>query len=473
MGYTNKVYQTLTTLDAATHRRLNKYILSPYFNQSKTLLRLYEIFRQTLETNPEGFDRQEVWAQLFPDTKYEDVNFRKCCSDLLKLVEDFMAQETAMNDPARRQIDLLEYVVRNKVEHLYNSALRQTRAILAPGSYRSLEFFKNSYRTERLYYEMMNFDVTLNTRANLEEISLHLDVFYWIEKLKLYSSVLSQRRTGNFVYELHFNEEILTFLQTFDMAQQPELAIYYNSFLTLFDEGNDQFYFRLRKLLDEFGAAMPKKEAIELYDSALHYCTGKLNKGNQLFLKEYFDLFEAGLEKGVFILNGELATWRFNNTTAVALRLGKLDWAESFIEKYKAHLPADTRENTYTFNLARLYRYQRKFDQVLALLRNLEYEDIGYNLLSKTMLLNAYYELEEHDALESFMESFRVFLNRQKNIPQARKKSYLNLIKYVRRLTRIAPSDKAALAKLKKELIQEKANHVNHEWLMEKIAELE
>ena len=71
------------------------------------------------------------------------------------------------------------------------------------------------------------------------------------------------------------------------------------------------------------------------------------------------------------------------------------------------------------------------------------------------------------------MESFRVFLNRNKSIPQQRRKSYLNLLKYVRRLTRIKPGDKVALEKFREEIIREKANHVNHEWLLEKIAEME
>lgn len=84
-----------------------------------------------------------------------------------------------------------------------------------------------------------------------------------------------------------------------------------------------------------------------------------------------------------------------------------------------------------------------------------------------------YKELEEQDALESFMESFRVFLNRNKNIPQNRRKSYLNLLKYVRKLTRVTPGDKDVINKLRDEIIREKANHVNHEWLLEKIAELE
>ncbi|MEZ4940388.1 MAG: hypothetical protein R3D58_05950 [Saprospiraceae bacterium] len=472
-AYTNKLFLTLRCLEPLVSKRLVKYLRSPYFNQSKLLTQLCTIFLRMLEKGYSGFDRQQVWSKIFPDAPYDDVNFRKHCSDLLKLVESFMALEASLKDKTRQQIDLLDFVVQKKIEPLYNSALRQAKGELDKQAYRSLDYFKNLYTIERLYYEMMEFDVTLNARANVEEISNSLDIFYWIEKLKLFSAGLSQKRTGNYEYNLRFNTEILNYLSRLSMDGVPELAIYYYSYLTLHEEDNDKHYFSLRKLLDIYGGVMPKREAIELYDSALHYCTGKLNKGNQQFLREYFDLFEDGLKKGVFIVNDELATWRFNNTTAVALRLGKLEWAEDFIEKYKTFLPSDTRENTYTFNLARLYRYQRKFDKVLALLHNLEYEDIGYNLLSKTMLINAYYELDEHDALESFMESFRVFLNRNKNIPQQRKKSYLNLLKYVRRLTRIAPHDKAAIAKLKEEVIREKASHVNHEWLLEKIGELE
>ena len=471
--FSNKLYQTLRCLQPADFRRLIKYLKSPYFNQSKTMVRLCEMLVNSVEQGDQGFDRITVWKQISPEEIYDDVSFRKYCSDLLKLVEGFMVQESIANNHLRQSVNLLEFVVQRKIEPLYNSAFRQARSDMTQYRYHSLEYFRNAYEIERLYYSMMDFDVKLNKRANIEEISYNLDHFYWIEKLKLYSSALSQKRTGNFQYDLKFNEEILSYLNNIPIEEVPELAIYYYSFLTLFEEEKDEHYFNLRKLLDNYGVRMPKHEAIELYDSALHYCIGKLNKENQIFLREYFDLFEDGLEKGIFITNDELATWRFNNAIAVALRLGKLDWAEQFIEKYKKYLPLETQQNTYTFNLARVYRYQRKFDKVLVLLRNLEYEDIGYNLISKTMLLNAYYELDEHDALESFMESLRAFLNRNKNISQQRRKSYLNLLKYVRRLTRIKPGDKPAIEKLKEEIIREKANHVNHEWLLEKISELE
>jgi len=301
---------------------------------------------------------------------------------------------------------------------------------------------------------------------------LQLDLFYWIEKLKLFSSMLSQQRTGNYPYDLKLMGQILEFLRDYPVEEVPELAIYYYAFLTLYESDNVAHYYNLRRLLDTYATVMPQKEAIELFDSALHYCTGKINKGDRAFLQEYFDVFEEAIQKRIFLQNGELATWRFNNIAASALGLGKLEWAERFVEDFKDYLPADSRQNTYSFNLARVYRFQKKYDQVLDLLQNVEYEDIGVNLISKMMLLITHYERKDHEVLDSFIESFRVFLNRHKNIPQQRRLSYLNLLKYTRRIMRLAPGDKLSVEKLRLEIGQEKAAIVNHEWLLEKLGEM-
>jgi hypothetical protein len=460
-------------LDETERRRLMRYLHSPYFNQSKTYAKLCETLLQQIERGKEGFDRHAAWQKLFPGEPYDDVNFRKYCSDLLKQVEAFMAQEAVAQDELTQSIGTLDFVIRRKVERLFSSALRQARTDLEKRPYRSLDYYYKAYTVERHYYSMMDFDVKMDVRSNLEEISENLDLFYWIEKLKLHIAALSQKKTRNYTYNLHFIEEITHFLKRFPIEKHPELAVYYYAYLTLHEENNLEHYYNLRRILDQYGAVMPQEEAIELFESALHYCTGKINQGDRNFLQEYFDLFEDAIEKGIFLQKGELAPWRFNNMIAAALRLGKLDWAENFIERFKDFLPTDTRLNTYSFNLARVYRYQGKFDKVLSILRNVEYEDIGYNLISKAMLVITYYELDEFDTLDSFTESFRVFLNRhKKNLPQQVRKSYLNLIKYTRSLTRLVPRDKAAVEKLRAEITREKASTVNHEWLLEKLDEL-
>ncbi|MCB9343712.1 MAG: hypothetical protein H6576_08450 [Lewinellaceae bacterium] len=380
-----------------------------------------------------------------------------------------MAFETIASNPSKRMIATHEFVVEHKISPLYNSSIRDARNFLEKDDYRSLSHFRSKYQLERQYYSMMEFDVKVDTSANLEEISSNLDLFYWIEKLKISSSAISQKKTGTRQYKIEFVDEVRKFLQTYKVEEVPELAIYYHSFLTLYEEDNVEHYYNLKRLLQEYGNNMPQKEAIELTDSALHYCTGKMNKGQREFLQEYFDLFENMLNKGLFFQKGILATWRFNNMVGVALQMKKLDWAENFIHQNQGFLSADTRENTYIFNLARVYRYKGEYDKVLKLLINVEYEDIGYNLISKAMLLITYYELDEFDTLFSFTNAFKTFLNRHKNIPPGPRQGYSNLIKFTRQLIRLNHHDKKAKEALREQISKNKAVVFNHEWLLEKL----
>ncbi len=470
--HSNKVFQVLQHLDAAESKRLVRYMHSPYFNQSKPLRQLCDLLLRQIELGRETFSRTNIWQKMFPGEPYDDVNFRKYCSDLLGLVEGFLAQEIFQQQPERRALATYEFVVKRKLEPLYNSALRDARLRIEQ-PYPALESYFHRYELEYRYHAMMEYDVKWNLRANLEVISHNLDIYYWIQKLKLYGAALSQRKTSNETYALTFMDEILAYFRQHPPNDSPQLQIYYYAFLTICEEEDETHYFNLRQALETLGSSMPKAEAIELYDSAMHYCTGKVNQGKRDFLQQYFDLFEQALERGIFIVQGELHAWRFNNMVAAALGLGKLDWAEEFIRHYKKYLPADTRENTYTFNLARVYRFQGKYEQVLELLKTIEYEDIGYNLISKMMLLITYFELDKMEELDSFTESFRVFLNRHKQLPQPRRASYLHLIKFTRRLMRLSPGDKSAIERLREEINREKAGTVNHEWLLEKLEELD
>lgn len=471
-SHSNKIWQTLKCLNHEQHLRLLRFLRSPYFISSKNMASLAEWLIRQIQKGEEGFDRKQLWGKLFPGDPYDDVNFRKQCSELMRHTATFMAHENFGADEARQAIETLSFAVQHNIEPALQGTMRQARHLLEEKSYHSFGDFLSNFKIERQHYAMMDYAVKVNTRANLEELSTQLDLFFLLEKLKIFSAAISQQRTGNFQYKLQFLAPILEHLKNYPVDEVPELAIYYYSFLTLYEEEEVAHYFKFRRLLDRFTTLMPQQEAIELYDSALHYCTGKINKGDRSFFQEYFDLFEQAIKKGVFLQNGELAAWRYTNIAGAALGLGKIDWAEQFVETFKKHLPAESRQNTYTFNLARVYRFQKRFDDVLALLQNVEYEDIGINLISKLTLLITYYERKDFDVLESFLDSFRVFLTRHKHIPQQRRVSYLNLLKYTRQIIRLTPVDKKTKKKFQDDILQNKGVIVYHEWLLEKLDEL-
>ena len=76
------------------------------------------------------------------------------------------------------------------------------------------------------------------------------------------------------------------------------------------------------------------------------------------------------------------------------------------------------------------------------------------------------------EPLYSLFESFRVYLNRHKNIPEQRRVGYKNLIKFTKKLTKILPGDQKSIDRLKEEIGISKPI-ASIRWLTEKIAELE
>ena len=242
--------------------------------------------------------------------------------------------------------------------------------------------------------------------------------------------------------------------------------------MTLIDGENEAHYFKLKSLLDKYGLTFPKEEAFILYSSTLNYCVRKINSGSPNFHQEYLDVIMDFLEKEIILLDNYLDYDVFNNIIITALRLEKFDWVEDFIPKYIERIKPENRENTLTFNMARLHWYRKDHQKVIELLRTVEYENLGYNLISKTLLLTTYYETDEIEPLYSLLESFRAFLNRHKEIPQHRRSYYLNFIKITKKMTNIIPGDKSAIEKLKNQ-VNDDSTIANVLWLKEKLAELE
>ncbi|MEK7255077.1 MAG: hypothetical protein AAB316_10050 [Bacteroidota bacterium] len=421
-----------------------------------------------------SLEKEHLWKNIYPEETYDDILFRKNCSDLLKLIESYLAQQVYEENPMHQATYLIEAVGKKKIERLLNTTMKSARRLTEQQLYKNANYFLHQYQLEKNYNDLIEQSHDRTARKNVEEILNNLDRFYLSEKLRFYCAVLSQQSLVSHEYQLLFIDEIIRYIEKYEFEDVPPIAVYYQIILTLTDVDNTEHYFKLNELLFRHGDLFPKNEAEFIYQAALNYCIKKLNQGNRQFLEEYFNLFVILLQKGLVLVDGELSPWHFRNIIVIALRLGKYDWTQNFIHEYKAFLPTSMRDNAVSFNLAQLYFSQKKFDKVIELLRNVDYEDFTYNLNSKTMLLSTYYELDEVEPLFSLMDSFRTYLNRHKNFSATKRVHYTNLIKFTKQLTKIIPGDEKAILKLKEEIEQAEGEGIaSITWLKEKIAELE
>jgi hypothetical protein len=467
----NRLFQVLSTFSAQDRKRLDKFLQSPFFNQSKILTKLFEVFVDLVEKGKTGFVKEKVWSKIFPKKPYNDTNFRKACSDLMELVEQFMSVENYLLHEGNANLDRIDFILKRNIQPLIKGVINDQSKLYQDKNYWRFSDYYYAYAFEKKYHSLMNFDVKIDQNLNIDKISSNLDLFYLTEKLKLLNNALTNNIIITKGFDMNDVDAILKLCEKYNLDEHPELAINYYTYQTISNGDNVEFYYKLKTILEKYAVHIPQEESINFFDATLNYSISRVNKGDKSFLQEYFDLFEVGISQGVFIVNGELASRRFNNIVIAGLRLGKTDWAQQFVNENIHLLPTDTRNNMYKFNMARVSLYKKDFNNVLNHVRGVEYDDLYINLISKVMMVIAYYELDEYEALDTFLETYRTFINRQKDLPDGIKNGYINLLGYVRRLMRLKSGDQNAIHKLKEDITNATSSTVNQEWLLEKVAE--
>ena len=475
----SKIYIALSHLNIYELNSFKKFVGSPYFNANEKLSKYYEYLEKYLKGRKEGeIHKEDIWYYVNPGAKFDDIKFRKLTSDLLKLLERFLAQQVYDKNNLNIAINLLEKISKKKIMKLYNSVLATADRLSLRHIDRNSDYYYYLYVFEKNKFNLTSeFEKKSKKKQkynwlNLDKIGENLDVFYIGEKLKLYTTLASWKRVYKLDIDLNFIDEVIDFVKKIDYEKFPPVAIYYQIYLTIVDNENVEHYHKLKDMISKHIDSFPKEEAGDIYDSALNYCIHRINSGETGFYKEILSLYREMIDHDMIVEEEGLNPTRFRNIVITALRLKEYEWAEEFIDKYKDFIPEKYRANAVTFNLARLYYYKKDYKKVIEHLRDVEFDDMFYELSSKTILIKTYYDTGEVDPLYFLLDSFNAFLNRNKRIiPDRRRKNYKLLIKFVKKLLNVNPFDKDEVKKLKTE-IKNSNNFPDKQWVIEKAEEL-
>lgn len=467
-----KLIQVLKTFSRKELSEFKLFYRSPYFNKNDRLTRFID---QVMLASP-GFSdkkvaKKRIYQSAFPGEKFEDLRMRHMVSDGLKLVERFLVHNRLEENEDEHWLTLVEAYQERNLEKHFQGVYKKIENILDKRDLRNLDYYFNRYRVEAEMYKLMNESGTRASDVKLQQAADNLDVFYLINKLKFCCVILAFQGLVPIQHKLLLMEEILEHLKKNNYDHIPAIAIYYQILMTMLKSEEESHFYKLKKLLKAHSGMFSLNEARDFYHFALNYCIKKLNQGNDKYLKECFELYKETLDKKIIFEQGLLSPWNYKNIIAIGLKLGEFDWVEKFIYGYKERIKAEYRKNAYTYNLAKLFFYRGDYQNVIKLLQQVDYEDIFYALDSKATLIKTYYEVDEVDSLFSLLESFKVYLNRNKMITDLYKTNYLKFIKYVRKLVHVNPVDKEEVEKLKQE-VEANKDFADASWLEEKVNEM-
>lgn len=468
----SKLIRLLKTLTPWEWHSLSDYVHSPYFNKHPKVLQLFQHLRDTQpdwQTDPPTMEATHT--VVFPDEPYHHQQLRYVMTDLTRLLENWLVDKQ-MNERSWLSSHFLlrSYILRDQ-EKYFRMTLDRTLKALANSSYRDVSFFEGSFRVEEdaFLFAQAN-ENRAHDRSPLELLG-SLDRFYFMSKLRYLCEILNRKNILNISAEASHWQETVDYMLALGVQEEPGIAIYYQILLTITEPEDPGHYQKLIDLLHTHSNLFPQDELGNMYSFALNACIRQLNQGRTEYLQELFDLYRELVEKELVYQDGFIVPQHFKNIVTVGVRLQKFQWTEDFIETQREKLNPSIRENTYTYNLAALFYARGAYSRTLKLLQQVEFEDVFYSLDSRALLLKTYYELGDWEPLISLIESFKIYLKRNRKISDYQRRGYLNFVKFTRKLVRLRLGSRKPVAEVQKE-VAEAAEVADVKWLLGKLEEI-
>jgi len=448
----SRLIQVLRTFNKKELREFKKWVQSPFHNQREDVIKLYEyLIESTNLLNDNLLDKAFVFPRIYPNEIFDDSKMRQVMHFLFKTLEEYLFFQKESQNEFKKKITLLKVYGERHLDKAFSKTQKDIENYMQKALNPREDDLINYYQFQKEIGDFKS-KIKRSQELNLQELTDAYDRAYIAEKLKHACLILSHQRVYNAQYEIGLLEEILVYTEKNNLLENQRIGIHYYLYKIISANKVEDFYILKKYLKDT--TSIPKIEIRDAYLNCINFCISQMNTGNEVFIKEAFDLYKSGIEKKVLIENNILSRWTFKNTIAIALRLKEFEWVESFIENYNQYLEEKYRESFLHFNYAKLYYAKGDYDRALEVIQKYEFSDILINLDAKTMLLKIYYETDEVKILESLLESMRAYIQRKN-----------------KKLLKVNPYSKAQKEKLKVEIeaakpLTEKA------WLLKQLAEL-
>lgn len=470
----SKTLSLLRALSAWERRHLWEYVKSPFFNKNQKLVTFCEhLYTYAPNFQHPGLDMEELFPHFFPGEKYNHQKLRYLMTDFTRLVEGYLAYQKWQADDIGKDLYLLKACADLKAVKVFEEKNRKIKQKLQKSFSKSHTGYTDMLRYVEISY---NNTVKLGIKSahshQVSDVVEALDELFLVNKLRYSCELINQSKVSNRPFDFFLTEELVSKMETEQKMGGALGKLYYHALLMLQAKDGHEHYYTFKTLLNERELEIDPRELSDLYICALNYCINQINHNEHQFHQEVFEVYKTLIEKKLIMdENGRLTLQQYKNMVTVGTRVKEFEWTQRFIETNKQYLKEDEAENAYTYNMAWLETEQGNYRQVKRLLAFVEFPNIFYQLGSRLMLIRTYYELEDFDDLSYLLNSFRMFLRRNKELTDDRRKSYLNLIRMLNSLLRYRQGGKISIQELET-LLSTYPDVAASTWLEEKIAEL-
>jgi hypothetical protein len=471
----SKLIRVLKVMSEEELKLLEKFIASPFFNESKTLITFYAYLRKLSPTwESAKLDREKVWKKLFPKEPYNDVRFRRFVSNLFQLVEKFIHHHCELSENQEFS-NHLHFYYRRYLHKEYKDTLKTWEEKHLLQTEKSENYYKYLQEIE-MHKSLIRFDNAAQQISNdfLSDFVRATDVHFIVVQLKWHCVTVNQTRNMKCNYTSPFLEKMLSEIENSAYLREiPVIHIHYLVYKIITEPNLVECYDALVEYMQEYPRFLTQDEWAYVSGYMRNYCTLQTHQKNKIFIQKLHDLHIFQLEKGLIFSYNILSSPIFRNIISIALLLKEYDWMRNFIPKYQNYLPKEEAENLVNFAFSRLYFEEKKYQECANYLNLMEKSnDRLLEVQARLLRLKMYYEQGEFDILGTMVETLKVFIFREQSFSEYYKMRYKNFTNFLLRMCNTSDFEINKWQRLRKDLADFPDTEImQKEWLLEKILE--
>ncbi|MFN8308904.1 MAG: hypothetical protein U0T73_02980 [Chitinophagales bacterium] len=459
-----KLFQILQQLSPAQRKQLEQY--ATYKGVSADAHQFLQLLVTALmRSKTRHFHREHLFRELYPKKTFNDGRIRYLTHELLQCTENFLAAHAQEHHQWLPQLLLLQQYRTLKLDRLFELQYREFCKSLENQPLRNADFFWFSLQAHTEFSRYLKDQQNRHVEPQIQKRSDQLDAYYLYNKSNIYIEALNYRNILKTDYKIQFTdlfEKVPAAVRT----AEPVLHLQLTTLSTLTHPQNREHFDTLKVLLLQHAALVNDQEYNDLMTLARNYCIKHINSGDRSFERDLFELYHQEIAQIDRKRLPAISPVLYKNVVTLAIQLGKPEWIKKFSQTYQNHLPENLRVSLYSFNMAKYWFLKERYDDVIALLQDVQYAEVFDQLAAKSILLKAYFEKQEIQPFESLVHSFTVLVGDKKDLGY-HGRSYLNFARFAHKLF-LTPAKKRASLKQK---IENENQLVEKRWLLEKVDE--
>ena len=443
--------QTIGALSAAEVRRARQWLACPLHNQREDCRALFDL--RVGASPARETDRATEFARLYPTAPaYDAARHRQTEHQLLKRLEAYLSWESYRRSPYAADGFLMRAARQRGLDDLRQTRARRYR----PGP---------DHSTDRLAYEYQlaavrdEFALGDDRRGGADPAAAERTLDRYVLALRLRQLCLRLARERLLDDQPPAGVAVATALldRAFEAeyAAAPLIRLYalVASLQTGYlppaaAAGSGPVLTQLAGLLTRYADHLTDYDRRTLLLLAINSGLRRANAGAEEAAADTLALYRLGLDAGMLHDRGTMSVFTFNNVLGLSVHLGQTEFANDFLVRYQADLPARGGQEVLALGRARLALADGDDGAALRHLQRADFRDFIHHLTARVLQLKIYFRQQNYTLVQAHVSSTRKLLSRKRG-SSYHVLNYRNIFALAGAVLRLPPADPAARAALR------------------------